>query len=325
MPLLTPKTALILRPARTMALAVRKETFESRMDAGAGAGPPPGLDAGRAAARSKWLETCANPHCRSGWLHLWRNRSTPVFEGGWNCSAACTRARVTAAVRREMEGRVTAPEPHRHRIPLGLTMLEQGWITADQLRGALEAQKAAGGGRLGHWLVRKFGVSEKLVTRALSLQWSCPVLALDYHDAEALTGLLPRLFVDAFGALPLRVAAGKLLYLGFEDRLDPVLALAIERMTGLRVESGVVQGSLFGPAHTRMLGAKFPRVELIEASSEVGAVHAVTKAIEKVRPVGARLVRVHDCLWLRMNLREPGGPLPELSLVEDLICSIGAY
>jgi len=325
MPVLRPKTALILRPARTVALAVREESFASNMDARAGAGPPPGLDAGREAARSKWLETCANPHCRSGWLHLWRNRSTPVFEGGWNCSAACTRARVTAAVRREMEGRVTAPEPHRHRIPLGLTMLEQGWITADQLRGALEAQKAAGGGRLGHWLVRKFGVSEKLVTRALSLQWSCPVLALDYHDAEALTGLLPRLFVDAFGALPLRVAAGKLLYLGFEDRLDPVLALAIERMTGLRVESGVVQGSLFGPAHTRMLGAKFPRVELIEASSEVGAVHAVTKAIEKVRPVGARLVRVHDCLWLRMNLREPGGPLPELSLVEDLICSIGAY
>jgi hypothetical protein len=308
-----------------VALAVREETFESNMDARAGTGPPPGLDSGRGATRSKWLETCANPQCRSGWLHLWRSRSTPVFEGGWSCSSACTRARVTVAVRREMDGRVTAPEPHRHRIPLGLTMLEQGWITADQLRGALEAQRAAGAGRLGHWLVRKHGVSEKLVTRALSLQWSCPVLALDFHDAEALTSLLPRLFVDAFGALPLRVAAGKLLYMGFEDRLDPVLALAIERMTGLRVESGVVQGSLFGPAHTRMLGAKFPHVELIEASSEVGAVHAVTKAIEKMRPVGARLVRVHDCLWLRMTLRAQNGLVPERTAVEDLICSIGAY
>ncbi len=67
---------------------------------------------------------------------------------------------------------------------------------------------------------------------------------------------MPRLFVDAFGALPLRVAAGKLLYLGFEDRLDPVLALAIERMTGLRVESGLVQGSLFRLAHARMLNAQ---------------------------------------------------------------------
>jgi hypothetical protein len=275
--------------------------------------------------RGRWTETCANPECRSGWLHLWRSRTTPVFEGGWNCSAACTRARVRWAVRRELEGRISAPEAHRHRIPLGLTMLEQGWITAAQLRGALEAQRAAGGGRLGHWLERQQGVSEKLVTRALGLQWSCPVLSMDFHDTEALTGLLPRLFVDAFGALPLRVAAGKLLYLGFEDRLDPVLALAIERMTGLRVESGLVQGSLFGPAHTRMLGARFPRVALMEASSELGAVYAIAKAIEKTRPAEARLVRVHDCLWLRMCLRAPSGPVPETTAVEDLICSIGSH
>ena len=61
-------------------------------------------------------------------------------------------------------------------------MLEQGWITAGQLRQALEAQRAAGAGRLGHWLVRQQGVSEQLVTRALGLQWSCPVLPLEFHE-----------------------------------------------------------------------------------------------------------------------------------------------
>ena len=35
-------------------------------------------------------------------------------------------------------------ESHRHRIPLGLVMLEQGWITSGQLRQALDAQKVAG-------------------------------------------------------------------------------------------------------------------------------------------------------------------------------------
>ena len=137
---------------------------------------------------------------------------------------------------------------------------------------------------------------------------------------------MPRLFVDAFGALPLRVAAGKLLYLGFEDRLDPVLALAIERMTGLRVESGLVQGSLFRPAHTRMLGATFPRVELIEAVSEPAAGACPgTKPIERGRPLESRLVRVHDCLWLRMWRRPQTGPMPEAGSVEDLICSIGSH
>jgi hypothetical protein len=275
--------------------------------------------------RSGLFETCSNPGCGSGWLHLLRSRTAPVFEGGWNCSAGCTSTRIQAAVRREMDGRGSSQENHRHRIPLGLVMLEQGWITSTQLRGALEAQRAARAGRLGHWLVRHQGVSEQLVTRALGLQWSCPVMPMEFHDAEALTVLLPRLFVDAFGALPLRVAASKLIYMGFEDRLDPVLALAIERMTGLRVESGLVQGSLFQLAHTRMLSAKFPSVELIEASSEFAIVHALSKAVERVRPVESRLVRVHDCLWLRMWLRAPSGPLPDPGQVQDLICSIGAH
>ena len=275
--------------------------------------------------RTGWFETCANPDCRSGWLHLLRSRSAPVFEEGWNCSAQCTTARVALAVRRELNGRGNAPEIHRHRIPLGLVMLEQGWITSGQLRQALEAQRAAGAGRLGHWLVRQQGVSEQLVTRALGLQWSCPVLPLERYDADALTCMVPRLFVDAFGALPLRVAAGKLLYLGFEDRIDPVLALAIERITGLRVECGLVQGSLFREAHVRILNAKFPPVELIETGGEQALVQALSKAVERVRPANARLVRVHDCLWLRMW--QSGGSINAIGSdgVHDLIASIDSH
>jgi hypothetical protein len=276
-------------------------------------------------ARRTLLATCANPGCSSGWLHLWRSRSAPVFEGGWNCSAACTQARLQAAVWREMDGAGCAETGHRHRIPLGLVMLEQGWITSGQLRQALDAQKGAGAGRLGHWLVRQQGVSEHLVTRALGLQWSCPVLPVQFHDAEALTALLPRLFVDAFGALPLRLAAGRLLYLGFEERLDAVLALAIERMSGLRVESGLVAGSVFRPAHERMLSAKFPPVELIEASTEAALAKVLAKALERVRPAESRLVRLRDCLWLRMWLRPQSGPLPATDAVHDMICSIGAH
>jgi hypothetical protein len=222
-----------------------------------------------------------------------------------------------------LDGSASKQDIHRHRIPLGLVMLEQGWITSSQLRQGLAAQRAAGAGRLGHWLVRQQGVSEQLVTRALGLQWSCPVLQMEFHAAEALTALVPRLFVDAFGALPLRVAANKLLYLGFEDRLDPVIALSIERMTGLRVECGLVQGSLFRPAHARMLGSRFPQVELIEATSEAAIVNALSKSIERVKPVEAKLVRSHDCLWLRMWRRRQHGALPEIGSVEDLICSIG--
>ncbi|HEV2446042.1 MAG TPA: hypothetical protein VGS58_08975 [Candidatus Sulfopaludibacter sp.] len=227
-------------------------------------------------------------------------------------------------MRRELGGHAGAAEGYRHRIPLGLVMMEQGWITGEQLKLALESQRAAGGGgRLGDYLVRQ-GIGEHLVTRALSLQWSCPVLAADFHDSHALACLLPRLFVDAYGALPLRVAAGRLVYLGFEERLDPVLALALERQSGLRVESGVVRGSEFRPAHARMLNAVYPRVELLEAVSEAAMVRALARSVERARPSASRLVRVHDCLWLRMWNHAGPGAWSDAGSVQDVIASVGA-
>jgi len=275
--------------------------------------------------RSRVLAPCANPDCRAGWLRLWRRRETPVFEGGWCCSAACTAALLRAAVAREMDARGAAHENHRHRVPLGLLLLEQGWITNHDLRAALAAQKQAGAGRLGTWLVRQQSASEELVTRALGLQWGCPVLGMEVSSPEGLTALVPRLFVDAFDALPLRVAAGKILYLGFEDHLDPALALAVERITGLRVEGGMVRESEFRPAHTRMLEARFPAVELIEAATEQTLAAALAKAVERARPFESRLARVHDCLWLRLWLEPQSGPVPELGSVRDLIGSSSAH
>lgn len=273
--------------------------------------------------RSRLFEACGNPRCSSGWLHVWRSRSAPIFEGRWSCSPVCTAERLEIAVRRELSGRTVTPDRHRHRVPLGLLMLEQGWITEKQLRSALEGQRSNGAGRLGHWLMAREGIDEALITRALGLQWSCPVLPLVTHDPEGLAPMLPRFFVDAFGALVLRLAAGKVIYLGFEDRLDPVLALALERMSGLSVESGIVQGSQFSPAHARMLESGFPAAELVEAVSEPALVRALARRVEQFRPVEARLVRVHDCLWLRLWRAAQTGPIPAAASVTDVICTIG--
>ena len=234
------------------------------------------------------------------------------------------RARVRTALERENDARRTSPESHRHRVPLGLAMLEQGWISAGDLRRALEAQRAAGAGRLGQWLVRNGSASEAMVTRGLGLQWNCPVLSLDAGDPQLLTAALPRLFVDALGALPLRIAAGRILYLGFEERLDAALALALERMLGLRVECGLLAEAGFRAAQERMLAAAFPPVELIEAASFSALGRVLSQAIERARCADARLVRVHDFFWLRLWHRRPSAGVPNLAEVSDLICAVGA-
>ncbi|WP_348261393.1 hypothetical protein P8935_16505 [Telmatobacter sp. DSM 110680] len=229
-----------------------------------------------------------------------------------------------SALRRELDGRAAPCENYRHRIPLGLLMLEKGWITRVQLREALKAQTAAGSGRLGEWLIAQRATDESVVTRALALQWSCPVLSPDSQDAAVLTSAMPRLFLDAFGALPLRVAGGKLIYLGFEQTLDPVLAFAVSRMTGMRVESGIVPSTAFRPALSGMLQKKFPPVQLAEAVSVSAAAHLLARSIERLHPVDSRLVRVRDCVWLRMWLGPTSQSISHISAISDVICSVSA-
>ena len=61
-------------------------------------------------------------------------------------------------------------------------------------------------------------------------------------------------------------------------------------------------------------------MELLEAASEPALVRALTKAIERAQPVESRLVRVHDCLWLRMWRRPQTGAAARAASVQDLIC-----
>jgi hypothetical protein len=121
------------------------------------------------------------------------------------------------------------------------------------------------------------------------------------------------------------VAHGKLLYLGFEQSLDPVLAFAVGRMIGMRVESGIVASTTFRPSLNRMLQQKFPSVQLAEAVSEQAAARLLARSIERIRPVASRLVRVRDYVWLRMTLSSTSHAIPQISSIVDVICSIGAF
>lgn len=259
---------------------------------------------------------CANPRCASGWLHLWRKRGVPVIEGGWLCSPACTQARVEDLLRRE-RAEDNPATLHRHRIPIGLVLLEQGWITHEQLKSALEAQRAGAGVRLGEWLVANRGLDEARLTQALGLQWSCPVFSLDKHAAGFPVTAVPRILAESFGFVPLRLTASGILYLAFEDRIDHSLTLAIERVTRLRVESGLLSGSEFRVAEERLRQGRFARARMIEAGSPGLLAEAFARHIEKAKPFEGRLVRLHDLFWLRLWTQPGGG-----GEAEDVIGSV---
>ena len=259
--------------------------------------------------------------------------------GGCTCGAAVRRRCLKAAgavrprapesgsgprVRRELDGRGSGARRYRHRVPLGLLMMEQGWITAGQLKQALEAQKS------GRWRAAgPFPGGAAGGERATGDAGPEPAVELP----RAASGIPRRRrrfrrccrVCSSTRSGPCRCGWRRegCCTWGLRSGSDPVLALALERMTGLRVESGLVAGLSSGRRTSACWMHAFLPVELLEASSEPALVRALARAVERVRPVESRLVRVHDCLWLRMWKKAQPGPLPEVGSVEDVIGSIG--
>jgi Type II secretion system (T2SS), protein E, N-terminal domain len=264
---------------------------------------------------------CGNAECASGWTMPWRSRRRPIFEGQWGCSGRCVLAMVRAAVRRELvDGGTSALAPHRHRVPLGLVMLAQGWITHPQLQRALAAQRESGTGRIGDWLMSECGLEAEQIVRGLSMQWGCPVLTTEGFSPEVMALVMPKVFVERFGLLPLRVAGSRILYLGFSDRLDASAAFATEQMTELKVESGVVEGTQFEAARDKVLaydGVEM-KLETVDDKDAMGA--RITAILEQKQPIASRLVRLHQYYWLRMWLESgalgKAGSLP--ATTEDM-------
>jgi len=272
---------------------------------------------------------CANPRCATGWIQLWRNRRVPNFEGRWACSPECMKALVASAVRREAAACEAGASVHEHRVPLGLMLVEQGCLTEDQLRTALEGQRQAGNGngerlRLGKWLVVNGLLSEMTLIRILAAQWSCPVLSLDGFLAEETASAVPPFLAEACGVVPVRLVQRKLLYVAFAGRVDRSLSYAVERMTGLRVTSGLVRDAEFAAAQRRYREVPAPGMRFLETATAAALARSATKLIEREKPADARLVRIHEYYWLRLWKRSRGAaPLPGVGEVEDILCTVG--
>jgi hypothetical protein len=256
------------------------------------------------ASAPKRERMCGAPNCNSGWAMPWKKRNRPIFEQEWGCSSRCLTTLVQAAVRRETADGVWAgaDEPHRHRVPLGLVLLAQGWISHPQLQSALEAQRASGRGRIGDWLAQNCGLGEERITRGLGAQWNCPVLTLDGFSPVEMALTMPKRLIAEFGQIPLRIAGSRLMYLAFEERLNAAVSLGVEQMSRLKVESGLLPGTQFQAARAAVLAADGVPVEMKLVGDRDALTAAVVRTLEQRQPVAARLVRVHQYYWLRMWL-----------------------
>jgi hypothetical protein len=247
---------------------------------------------------------CGAAGCTSAWMKPWKTRRRPVFEDAWACSNRCLQTMVESAVRREAIDSPAPEVPHRHRVPLGLVLLAQGWITHPQLQSALAAQRHSGQGRIGEWLTQKCGLPEDRIARGLGVQWNCPVLSLEGFSPRAMALVMPKRFVAEFGLVPLRVAGSSILYTAFQERLNASAALSLEQMCGLKVECGLLTTTQLESASARVLAAESVPVRIRQVEDTDTLTATIVKLLEQKQPVSSRLVRIEQYYWLRLWMED---------------------
>jgi hypothetical protein len=248
-------------------------------------------------------DACANKCCPR---RVKPNTSRALFlEGRPVCSKTCWALLFEEKLQREWTRSFNEASKYAHRVPFGALLVEQGVITAEQCDAAVEAQRVVGSGRIGDWLRQECGVTEQQITRALGMQWNCPVFDLRQHCS--VPSGIPVEVLQEYRVLPLRARGRGVLYLAYDNRPNAVLRLAVQHMVGRRVENGLATEASFAEkwdlARSDEQGHRALRLE-------PGTWEMIQRDVES-RPGQAdvRIARLERHIWVRVLLTSPNtGP-----------------
>jgi hypothetical protein len=184
---------------------------------------------------------CWHAERASVWRRLRRRAQGVRMQGAWYCGTECLEGALAEfLLRSRSAARHNAVASHR--VPLGLLLLSRQQLTAEQLRAGLDAQRAAGRGKIGEWLRELGFVTETQVTAGLARQWSCPVLRSGPGELGAIRYLpIPALLLESFQMIPVELvqATGTLL-MAFSEGIDYTVLYALEQMLDCHTEACLV-------------------------------------------------------------------------------------
>jgi len=248
---------------------------------------------------------CGEPDCNST-TRLWRRfrwrRGAIRLHGSVYCAPSCFESAARQYFARLCATVFSAP-PVRHRVPLGLLMISRGQLTNQQLRSALEAQRANGRHRLGEWLEKLGFATEQQVTTALARQWACPVLTPAATCDPGCSRLLPYCLLENSRMLPVQfIAATRTFHLAFCDGIDYGALYAIEQMLDCRTQPCLVTRTVVAQTLQQLGHQRRPADRLFESWQEPSDLARITCGY--VLKLGAEEVRLVGCgrfIWARLS------------------------
>lgn len=212
-----------------------------------------------------------------------------------------------------------------HRIPLGLILLSRQQLQPEQLRAALDAQRAAGAGKIGYWLLRMEFITEPQLTSALAQQWSCPVLrssraVVAWHRIPE----IPMPLLESLRMIPVHfVEATETLHLAFGEGVDYSVLYAVEQMLGCRTEPCLVSRTVLQESLLALIEHR-GRSEVVfdQVSDTAELVRVLRSYAQRLAASEVRMATCGPYVWLR--LERPARPPMNLLLRTPPLASLSS-
>src|ERR1700720_2077 len=153
---------------------------------------------------------------------------------------------------------------------LGEILIKENLITSDQLRLALDHQKA-GGGRLGTCLMKLGFISDDEITGVLPRQYGVPSINLKYYEVDAtVIKLIPQDTAIRYQIVPLS-RVGSTLTIAMTDPTNVFAMDDIKFMTGFNVEPVVASETAIAEAISKFYGEARSEEELNKVMKDLSA------------------------------------------------------
>ncbi len=151
---------------------------------------------------------------------------------------------------------------------LGEILIKENLITSDQLRKALEHQKATGG-RLGTCLMKLGFISDDEITGVLSRQYGVPSINLKYYEVDSnVIKLIPQDTAVRYQIVPLS-RVGSTLTIAMTDPTNVFAMDDIKFMTGFNVEPVVASETAIAEAISKFYGEAQSEEELTKVMKDL--------------------------------------------------------
>ncbi len=251
----------------------------------------------------KWTTKCANSNCKTKGLFqafTHRNQGMSINEQ-WYCGAQCVEQALKGMIAEMVTSTGRPVKARTSRIPLGLSLLQRGVLSAEQLAVAMDQHKSTGL-NFGE-VVQQLGfATAEQVTAAVAAQWACPVFPLGDRQLE-LGIRIPRRFLELYGMLPVHYAeTERRLLIGFVSAVQHQLLYTIGHITSCNVAPCFITAREY-ELHLNSPSTPFQRDDELVFDQIVDPTEMARIATNYVAQLGAerlRLGKSHDYLWARI-------------------------